>query len=173
MKKKIFILLTVILLAAFAITVGAYLSKDPVNQDGSKTETDVAKTFDDYYAARVQSVGNNSEVINLINKLGAGDFGEYTIALQTKTEPYCLTIIYSKLKNGVDESKLKTLSRIDYAFYALALIDNLSTVNVTYKTFNYKLTVDDANKVIGGNIKDYGKSADKLKELYEKLNPED
>ena len=172
MKKKIFILLTVILFAAFAITVGVYLSNKSVDQDGNKTETNVAKIFDDYYNARVQNVGNNSKVINLINVLGAGDLGEYTIALQTKTKPYGLSILYSKLKNGV-EAKLKTLGRIDYAFYALALIDNLSTVNIKYKTFNYELTLDEANKIIGGNIKDYGKSADKLKELYEKLNPED
>ena len=173
MKKKLFILLAVILISSFAITVGAYLQNEPVDQDSKTPESSGSKTFDDYYNARVQNVGNNSEVINLINLLGVGDFGEYTLALQTKTEPYGLKILYSKLNNGVDEAKLKTLDRIDYAYYALALINNLSTIDVSYMSFTYRLTVDDANKVIGGNIKDYGSSPKKLKELYDILNPKD
>ena len=173
MKKKLFFLLAVILISAFAVTLGAYLQGEPAKQDGKTIESNQTKTFDSYYAARVKNVGNNSEVVNLLNLLGAGDFGEYTIALQTKTEPYGLTIIYSKLKNGVDEEKLKTLYRIDYAYYALALIDNLSTIDVNYKTYNYKLSVDDANLTVNGKIKDFGSSSKKLKELYKILNPND
>ncbi|HZK71493.1 MAG TPA: DUF4825 domain-containing protein, partial [Clostridia bacterium] len=113
MKNKIYILLSVILISAFAITGCAYTQKETVNQNNNTIESNESKTFDEYYSARVQYVGNNSEVINLLNLLGANDFGEYTIALKTDKEPYGLTVQYSNLKNDGDEEKFKTLDRID------------------------------------------------------------
>jgi hypothetical protein len=173
MKNKLCVLLSAILISAFAINGCAYMQKDSVIQNNNTIESNESKPFDAYYSARVQYVGNNSEVINLLNLLGANDLGEYTIALKTDKEPYGLTVQYSNLKNDGDEEKFKTLDRIDYAYFALALIDNLSTVDVNYQTFNYQLTMDDANKMAGGNIKDYGSSSEKLKELYDILNPKD
>ena len=80
------------------------------------------------------------------------------------------TLLSTGLIEG-DEEKFKTLDRIDYAYFALALIDNLNTVDVNYQTFNYQLTMDDANMMVGGNIKDYGSSSEKLKELYGYIEP--
>ena len=49
----------------------------------------------------------------------------------------------------------------------------LQLILTAVQTFNYQLTMDDANKMAGGNIKDYGSSSEKLKELYDILNPKD
>ncbi|HSN58483.1 MAG TPA: hypothetical protein VLR72_03360 [Clostridiaceae bacterium] len=40
----------------------------------------------------------------------------------------------------------------------MALIKNLSEVDVNYKDRNYRLTVDEANEIVKGDIKDYGKT---------------
>lgn len=173
MKNKFCVLLSALLILAVANTGCTYIQKDSVNQTNNKVESNETKTFDEYYSARVQYVGNNSEVIDLLNRLGVGDLGEYTIALQTDKEPYRLTVQYSTLKNEGDQEKFKTLDKINYAYFALALIDNLSTIDINYGTFNYHLTIDDANKMVSGNIKDYGSSSEKLKELYVILNPKD
>jgi len=67
--------LSVILISASAITGCAYTQKETVNQNNNTIESNESKTFDEYYSARVQYVGNNSEVINLLNLLGASDLG--------------------------------------------------------------------------------------------------
>jgi len=166
-------LLSVILVSVLAITGCAYTQKASVNQNNSTVKNNENRKFVQYYNVRVQYVGNNSEVSHLLNQLGVGDLGEYTIDLKTDKEPYGLTIQYSKLKNKGDEEKIQNLDRIDYAYFILALIDNLNAVDVKYETFNYHLTTDEANKMVNGNIKDYGSSPEKLKELYDILNPKD
>ncbi len=143
------------------------------NKTNSEVENNANSRYTVYYNKKVQYIGNNSEVINLLNILGVGDLGEYTIDLSTDKEPYSLTINYSKLKDNGDEDKFKAISQIDYAFYLLALVDNLSSVDINYKTYNYNLDIEEANKLVEGNIKDYGTSPEKLKELKEILNPQD
>ena len=167
MKKKISMLLSVILVSVLTITGCSYMQKD------STVENNENGKFEEYYDARVQYVGNNSEVSHLLNLLGVDDLGEYTIALKTDKEPYGLTIQYSKLKNNGDKEKFKIMDRIDYAYFVLALIDNLNDVDVNYETVNYHLTMDEANKMVNGSIKDYGSSPEKLKKLYDILNPKD
>lgn len=161
MNRKISALLSVFLIVT-SVLMGCSMTKE-------KNENSI---YNNYYNAKVQYVGNNSEVINLLNVLGVGDLGEYTIALTTDKEPYGLTINYSKLKKDVDEDKFMAMRQINYTFYLLALVDNLSFVNVNYKTYNYSLDIDTANKTVNGNIKKYGSSQEKLKELNDKLNPQ-
>ncbi|HZK71617.1 MAG TPA: DUF4825 domain-containing protein [Clostridia bacterium] len=173
MKKKISVLLSVILVSVLTITGCSYMQKGSTKQSNSTVENNENGKFEEYYDARVQYVGNNSEVSHLLNLLGVGDLGEYTIALKTDKEPYGLTIQYSKLKNNGDKEKFKIMDRIDYAYFVLALIDNLNDVDVNYETVNYHLTMDEANKMVNGNIKDYGSSPEKLKKLYDILNPKD
>lgn len=173
MKKNIVVLVTVILVSTLAITGCTYMQKDSVNQSNSTVGNNENEKFEEYYNARVQYIGNNSEVSHLLKLLRVDDFGEYTIALKTDKEPYGLTIQYSKIKNKGDEEKFKIMDRIDYAYFALALIDNLNDVDVNYETFNYHLNTDEANKMVNGNIKDYGSSPEKLKELYEILESKD
>lgn len=128
--------------------------------------------FQKYYDTRVQYIGDNSKVSELLNVIGAGDLGEYTIALKTDKDPYGLTVNYSKLKNIGEEEKFKNTDQINYAYFALALIENLSEVDINYDGHNYHFEIEEANKRVKGNIKDYGDSKEKLKELDDILNPE-
>ncbi len=169
MKKKTSVLAFLILVSALLITGCAYVQKNSADQSSRISEN---KKFEAYYNDRVQYVGNNSDVSHLLILLGVDDLGEYTIALKTDKEPYGLTIQYSKLKDKSDGDKFKILERLDYAYFILALIDNLNDVDINYEMFNYHLTKDDANRLVNGSIKDYGASPEKLKELYHLLNPE-
>jgi hypothetical protein len=142
-------------------------------QSSNTAETQEKEKFQEYYDARVQHLGDNSKVSALLDTIGAGALGEYTIALNTDKEPYGLTVNYSKLKNEGDEAKFGNTGRIEYACFALALIENLSEIDVNYKDHIYRLTIAEANEIVKGDIKDYGRTAEKLKELDGILNPAD
>jgi hypothetical protein len=162
--KRLCVTLSALLLFALVLT-GC--------QSGSPAENQEMEKYQKYHDARVQYLGDNSKVSALLDIIGAGDLGEYTIALKTDEEPYGLTVNYSTLKNEGAEEKFENTGRIEYAYYALALIENLSEVDVNYMGHNYRLTVAEANEIVKGDIKDYGRSAEKLKELEHILNPED
>lgn len=121
--------------------------------------------FDNYYKAKVQYVGNNSEVSVLINILGAGDYGDYTISLQTSTEPYGLTVIYKDFEFKKDQPVTTSYLRIKYAYYALALVDNLSYIEIKSDLTDYRLDVEEATEFLGKDIKEFGKSIEGLEEL--------
>lgn len=173
MKSRISSLLSVLLAISIVLTGCSATTEKGKTQGSGAVENKENSNYSQYYNKKVKYIGNNTEVINLLNVLGAGDLGEYTIALATDKEPYGLTINYSKLKENNSEDKLKAMGQIDYAFYLLALVDNLSFVDVNYKTYNYHLDIENANKTVNGKIKDYGSSPEKLKELGGILNPKD
>jgi hypothetical protein len=164
MLKKACVILTALML--FALVLAGCQSKNMAETRGNEK-------FQEYYDARVQYLGDNSKVSELLDIIGAGELGEYTIALKTDEEPYGLTVNYSKLKNEDYAAKFENTGRIDYAYYALALIENLSEVDVNYMDHNYRLTLAEANEIVKGDIKDYGRTAEKLKELDQILNPAD
>ncbi|HEY2422211.1 MAG TPA: DUF4825 domain-containing protein [Neobacillus sp.] len=173
MKSKVNALISALLVATLVLTGCSITTEKKGKQNSSAAENKKNSRYTDYYNAKVQYVGDNSKVINLLSTLKVDDLGEYTIALTTNKEPYGLTINYSKLKENVDENKFKAIGQIDYAFYLLALVENLSFVDLNYKTYNYHLDIEKANKTVNGKIKDYRSSPEKLKELNDKLNPKD
>lgn len=121
--------------------------------------------FDKYYEAKVQYVGNNSEVMALLDVLGAYEIGEYTIALDTDEEPFGITINYKKSESNTEDNSIMPFDNVNYAFYLLSLIDNLDYVEINYDVFTYELTKEEATHYIGQDIKTFGESVDKLKEL--------
>jgi len=162
MLKKTGVILSALILFALVLA-GCQSSNTAGTQEKEKYQA--------FYDARVQYLGDNSKVSALLDTIGAGELGEYTIALKTDKEPYGLTVNYSTLKNEGAAAKFKNTGRIEYAYYSLALIENLSEVDVNYKDHNYRLTVAEANEIVKGDIKEYGKTAEKLKELDQILNP--
>lgn len=127
--------------------------------------------FQAFYDARVKYVGNNSEVSNLLNVLKVNRFGVYTIALETEKEPYGLIINFSDIHISGDLLEYREKGQVDEAYYLLALIENLGYVEVRFEAYNVRMTVAEANAFVTGNIKDYGKSPQKLEELHGLLNP--
>lgn len=168
MKRKINLLLSVILVITLVLTGCSMTIGEKQSDSTEKNNED--SIYNKYYEVKVKYVGDNSKDGNLLQVLGAGDLGDYTIALTTDKEPYGLTVNYSKLKDNAYESKFKNNEQIDYAFYLLALIDNLSFVDINYKEYNYHLDIETANKIVNGEIKTYGSSPEKLKELSDILN---
>lgn len=165
MKTKSISIISVFLIAALLLSGCSMSAERSKKQSSNTSESNIDSRYQDYYNKKVKYIGNNSEVINLLNAIGVGSLGKYTITLTTDKEPYGLTINYSELKNNIDEVKFKNTVQKEYAFYLLALVDNLSFVDVNYENFNYHLNVEEANKKINGNIKNYGDSPEKLKEL--------
>lgn len=134
----------------------------------------VAQSQPDYqalYNARVKYVGNNSEVSNLLDILKINRFGVYTIALETDKEPYGLIINFSDIHINDDLLDYREKGQVDEAYYILALVENLSYVEVRFEAYTVRQTVEEANRFVKGNIKDYGKSPQKLQELRALLNP--
>jgi len=162
MLKKMSLILTIMMIIVFSM---AGCSNTYESQENEK--------FQEYYNSRVQYIGDNSKVSELLNVIGVDDLGEYTIVLRTDKEPYGLTINYSKFKNIGDEAKFKNMDRIDYAYFALALIENLNEIDVNYNGYNYHLSTEQANEQVKGDIKNYGSSKEKLRELNDILNPSD
>lgn len=168
MKDKA--LMSAFLVVLLVITGCSMTTDRNERQNNNESLNNENLRYTDYYNARVQYVGDNSKVISLLNVLGVNDLGEYTIVLTTDKEPYGLTINYSELKDNLNENYFKDIEKIEYAFYLLSLVENLSFVDVNYKTHNYHLDIEKANKLINGEIKDYGSSPEKLIELNSKLN---
>jgi hypothetical protein len=173
LKNRLSSLLSVFLAAALVVTGCSITIGKSKIQSTSAVEIKETSRYDYYYSKKVKYIGNNSEVMSLLKVLGADSLGEFTIALTTDKEPYGLTINYSTLKENGDEEKFKAIGQIDYSFYLLALVDNLSFVDVNYKTYNYHLDIEKADKTVNGKIKDYGSSPEKLKELNDVLNSKD
>ncbi|NRD77824.1 DUF4825 domain-containing protein [Bacillus sp. BRMEA1] len=170
MKSRISAFLSLFFIAIFVLSGCSIPLKKNENKSGSAAENKDYSIYNDYYNNKVQYIGNNSEVINLLHILKAGDLGEYTIELTTDKEPFGLTINYSKLRKNDDEDKFKTIRQIEFSFYLLALIDNLSFVDVNYKTYHDHLDIEEANKTVNGKIKNFGSSPEKLKELNDILH---
>lgn len=124
-----------------------------------------------FYDARVKYVGNNSEVSNLLTALKINRFGVYTIALETEEAPYGLIINFSDIHINAELLDYREKGQVDEAYYILALVENLDYVEVRFEAYNFRMTVEEANAFVNGNIKDYGKSLQKLEELHALLNP--
>lgn len=164
MLKKKNILLSALMVFALIMAGCANTQDKGSTQSSSSASNQENEKYQKYLDARVKYLGDNSKVSNLLDVLGAGALGEYTIALKTDKEPYGLTINYSNLKNEAGK---------DLAYYALALIENLSVVEVNYGDHSYRLTKDEADDAVKGDIKDYGRTVEKLKELSQILSSSD
>lgn len=170
-RNRVSIVIVIVMTILFTACSSAVNTQEVSTQGQGKNP--LAAQYDDYYAARVKYAGDNSAVMKLLDILGVSELGPYTLELATDKEPYGLKICYSEAKDAGLEGKLAATKQIDYAYYLLALVDNLSSVEVNYKTSRYYLDIAGADKEIHGDIKAYGQSSEKLKELNAILNPAD
>jgi hypothetical protein len=117
---------------------------------------------EELYAAKVEYLGNNSAVSELIGKTGLAGFGDYSVKLETSAEPYGLKVIYG--------STLKEFNELDLtsdAILLLGLIENLDHIEITNGDINFTLNVSDASDMLGYDVKDIGKSREALIEFLE------
>ena len=123
-------------------------------------KNDAANLFD----AKIDYLGDNSGVSRLIKETGLAQVGQYTIELKTDQEPYGIRIIFT--------STMKEFGIIDFSSNAielLGLIKNLDYVEITDGVQTYKLTEQEASEILGFDVKELGRSYDKLAEYYNKL----
>lgn len=135
-----------------------------------KNKSDVIKTSQgksEYlFSLRNNYIGDSSADSKIIKALEIEKFGSCKVELKTYEKPYILTINLDIIKNENEREKINLKS---YGLILLALIENADEVHWNVKTDGVQenlfiVTVYDANKEYG-NIKDYGKSSEKLNEL--------
>ncbi|ETA81445.1 hypothetical protein T472_0206470 [Youngiibacter fragilis 232.1] len=117
---------------------------------------------EDLYKAKVQYLGNNSAVSNLIGKTGFAGLGEYSIELETGIEPYGLTVTFN--------SPIEAFSELDLmpdAMLLLGLIENLDHVEILSGDVDFKLNAAEASDMLGYDVKDIGSSREALLEYLE------
>lgn len=93
------------------------------------------------YNSQVHYIGDNADVSSLLSQLGVENrLGTFTIELQTKEEPYILTLHFDQLPEDT-----KAFCDQFYNYYAnllLALIDNCGQVSCTYPDNGVLVTLD-------------------------------
>lgn len=133
------------------------------SQPISFNDSIMLKQFAEYlYDSKVQYLGNNSAVSELIGKTGLAGFGDYSVKLETSAEPYGLKVIYG--------STLKEFNELDLtsdAILLLGLIENLDHIEITNGDVNFTLNVSDASDILGYDVKEIGKSMGALLEFLE------
>ena len=64
--------------------------------------------------------------------------------------------LYYYMFDKVGTEKFENIGSLDYAYFALSLIENLSEIDINYQSYNYHLTRSEANEFVKAEIKDYG-----------------
>lgn len=126
-------------------------------------------------------VGNNSQVVGLINALPLpGSVLRETVQLHTSKMPYGITINY-RLTD--DSAKTGEEQYLKNSLFLFALIDNVEEIThhgywnnklLSSTPFCYTYTREDADKVVGGVIRQFAKNQETLTDLVnivQILNP--
>lgn len=119
---------------------------------------------EDLYASKVEYLGDNSAVSQLIEKTGLGNITNYTIELKTEKEPYGLIINVKEMDGTFAENDFSAT-----AVELLGLIKNLDYVEITNGQDSYTLTEAEASAMINENVKMLGESQEKLKSIIDQL----
>lgn len=98
---------------------------------------------------KVRYIGNNSNVSNLVNLILKNRYSHYKIELQTTNEPYGLIITFDKLTQDLSEIDFKK-----EAILLLSLINNAQYVRFEYNGYDFQLSIEEANKIVGFNLKE-------------------
>ena len=171
-KSKLWIIIAATLLCAAVI---AGCSTDAGLETGTGGESLAQRLYD----AKNTYIGDASRDGNLLNVMEIGEkIGEYTIELQTAEEPYEIIINFTE---SVSERRAAYIDgeMNNNAMVLLALIDNAGAVRWNYTVtggdglVERQLTVERADELVNGSIKDYGATFEKVGELLEMLSAGD
>ena len=151
-------------------------SVQSVNSSSSAQDQNISEYAQKLYSSRVQYIGDAPADDALLGTLGISEkFGGYTLELETKSEPYVLRVVFTgKIADAAAADQAMNRN----AALLLALIRNASEIQWQYTTGADQtseksvgsLSESRANDLLGGNIKDYGKSAKQTQILLERLN---
>lgn len=135
----------------------------------------ISKLANDLFNAKNKYVGNISADLNLASILKIeNDLGGHQNQLQTATVPYGWTLAFenSTLNAITFDSKMK-----NYACVLMALIDNIGEVHWSYDVGTGEdsephangITQDQCSDYVGGSIKSFSDSPEKVQQLLDIL----
>ncbi|WP_169925311.1 DUF4825 domain-containing protein [Sanguibacter antarcticus] len=139
---------------AVAIALGGCAPSSEQSEPLTRTES--------LWAARTEFVGDNSRMIALTHEAGFGTVGDFTLSLQTKEEPYGLTVVLDALDTSLDTVDLSSETTL-----VLGLVSNLEVVSVTSGAQSYSLTADEASDALGFDVKELGTDEARLEEYLD------
>lgn len=113
---------------------------------------------------RLDYVGDNSGVSQLVKETGLEFAGDYTLELKTLERPYGLKVIYA---NSSD--KFEIIDFTQYSTELLGLIKNLDYVEITDGTSTHRLTADEASQALGYDVKEFGTNPAKLEQYLKSI----
>lgn len=129
----------------------------------------VSKLANELYAAKHLYIGDMSANGKLAQLLGISQkLGHFTNELQTTAKPYGWTLLFEE---SVADSEPLNEKMKAYGAVLLAMVDNLEEVSWQYQLASdgrmqtMKLTVEEASKRVGSDIKSFVTSPEKVQEL--------
>lgn len=131
---------------------------------------------EELWEARTKYIGNNSSVGKLIGLLPIpGDLQYDHFKLHTDWRPYVLEIVYSASTETLKQYETKEKYMADFfennGLVLLALIDNADQISLSITDGNLKkgviTTREWADEIVGGDVRDYAQSPEKLQELID------
>lgn len=119
--------------------------------------SEIETKADRLWEKKTQYIGNNTKVAHLLQETDLKDGGAYTMELDTEKEPYGLIVHYDKPVKEWDDWYSDTEAAL-----LLGLIENLDYVELRSGTETNKITCDDADGILGYDVKQLGKEKAKL-----------
>lgn len=113
---------------------------------------------DRLWEKKTEYVGDNTKVGQLLQETDLKDYGTYTMELDTKKEPYGLVVHYEKPVKQQDDWHPNV-----EAVLLLGLIENLDYVELKSGSETKKFTCDDADSLLGYDVKQLGQEKSKLR----------
>lgn len=168
-KRPVLFMITAVLIAGI-ILIAFVVTKDPFRYQENKSPYDVGILLEN----KNQYIGNNSKVGALIDAmpLPEGVFRD-KFELYTDMAPYGLTIYYHLDDDSLRISEEQFLRNSVLLF---ALVDNLDKVEhigfwnnkaLSSTPFRFTYTRADADRIVGGDVRQFAESEEKLAELIE------
>jgi hypothetical protein len=105
------------------------------------------------WSSRTTYVGDSSGVVALVRQIGPGPEGTYSVALQTATPPYALTLDFHRVDKPFPDTNFA-----EPATLLLGLVDNLEKVRFTHDGQEYSLTAAQASTSLGYDVKELGRN---------------
>ena len=172
--KKPAFWVVIIIAAATAVLIFSLAS----NPKGKTADTSIYSGYKitKLVENKTSYVGNNSKVAALINAMSLPDgINQKTIELQTKKQPYGITINYDKNNSSYLEDNTMYNYLYRNSIMLFSLIDNVDSIgckitNGTQASATYSFSREEVDKLMGIDVRMFADNAGDLKRLIDIIN---
>lgn len=171
-KKPTFWVISALIIVV--IILGYTLLSNPVQQGIAGNKDETGYDIDFLMKNKTPYIGNNSKVVALIDALPLPlGIARDTVRLHTSNTPYGATINYNLNDDSIVVSEEQFLRN---SLLLFALIDNADEVThlghwndklLSSTPFRYTYNRADAERVVGGDIRNFAENREKLAELIQ------